>query len=55
MATANSCSGTKKTEDMSTEKVCNWIKTNFDDTIVVKVACLAGNQSESSILSRDPR
>ena len=38
MATANSCSGTKKTEDMSTEKVCNWIKTNFDDTKAAKFA-----------------
>lgn len=38
MATANSCSGTKNTEDMSVEEVCNWIKTNFDDTIAAKFA-----------------
>ena len=38
MATANSCSGTKKTEDMSEEEVCNWIKTNFNDTIAAKFA-----------------
>ena len=38
MATANSCSETKKTEDMSVEEVCNWIKTNFDDTVAAKFA-----------------
>ena len=36
MVTANSCSGTKKTEDMPVEEVCNWIKTNFDDTVTAK-------------------
>ena len=57
MATANSCSGTKKTEDMSTEEVCNWIKTNFDDTIVVKVACLAGTREFvwNELFIRNPR
>ena len=38
MATGNSCSETKKTEDMSIEEVCNWIKTNFDDTVAAKFA-----------------
>ena len=38
MATANSCSETKMTEDMSVEEVCNWIKTNFDDTVAAKFA-----------------
>lgn len=37
MATANSCSGTKKTEDMSVEEVCDWIKTNFDN-VAAKIA-----------------
>ena len=38
MATANSCSGTKKTEDMSVEEVHSLIKTNFEDTIAAKFA-----------------
>lgn len=42
MAMANSCSGTKKTEDMSLEEVCNWIKTNFDDTVAAKLAGRGG-------------
>ena len=38
MATANGCSGTKRTEDMSVEEVRSWIKTNFDDTVAAKFA-----------------
>ena len=38
MATVNSCSGTKKTENMSVEEVFNWMKTNFDETVAAKFA-----------------